>query len=148
MKFYGELEFLSGQKAGLLTLTNEHGEWSGSGRIEARSGRRADIYEEAYRQANLNATAKGGHLERFSVVDRPEPPPERPCKSRVAPPFLHRKANALNIEPMQPMARCLNRRPSHWPASMSSIRWIASGGEVLVFGHCTPAACPFKRGVS
>lgn len=71
VKFFATIEFLSGQRAAILTLTNETGEWAGSGRIETRSGLRSDIYEEAYRQACLNAQSKGGRLERFSVVVAP-----------------------------------------------------------------------------
>jgi hypothetical protein len=151
LKFYGTVEFLSGQSAAILTLTDQAGEWAGSGRIEVRSGLRADLYEEAYRQASFNATSKGGRLERFSVVEPPRPP--RPtwrehsesCGSRVMPSFLHRRANALNVEPMQPSARCLNQKPEHWPASMSALRWIGSGGEALVFGVCEMARCPEIR---
>jgi hypothetical protein len=59
------------------------------------------------------------------------------CGSRLAPAFLHRKSNALNIEPMQPADRCLNRKPAHWPSDGDhAVRWIASGGSPLVFGRC------------
>lgn len=68
LKFYATIEFLSGQRAAILALTNQAGEWAGSGRIEVRSGRRFDLYEEAYRQASFSAQSKGGRLERFSVV--------------------------------------------------------------------------------
>jgi hypothetical protein len=67
-KFYATVEFLSGQSAAYLELTDQTGEWAGSGRIEVRSGLRSDLYEEAYRQASLNAQSKGGRLERFSVA--------------------------------------------------------------------------------
>lgn len=153
LKFYATVEVLSGQRAAILTLTDQAGEWAGSGRIEVRSGLRFDLYEEAYRQASVNALSKGGRLERFYVVE-PEPPvapaptwAERSaaCGSRVVPAFLHRRANALNIEPMQPMARCLNQKPEHWPASMSALRWIGSGGEPLVFGHCSASSCPDRE---
>jgi hypothetical protein len=166
LKFYGTIEFLSGQRAAILTLTDQAGNWAGSGRIEVRSGLRSDLYEEAYRQASLNALSKGGRLERFSrIPDTTKGLPGVPnspdgagqalagiqqswnersetCGSRVVPAFLHRSANALNIEPMQPSARCLNRKPEHWPASMSALRWIGSGGEALVFGRCEASQCP------
>ncbi len=156
LKFYGTVEFLSGQRAAILTLTDHAGEWAGSGRIDLRpsfsGGVRAALYEEAYRQASFNAQSKGGRLERFSIVE-PEPPTPRPtwleqsesCGSRVWPAFLHRKANALNIEPMQPSARCLNRKPEHWPEHMSALRWRGSGGEASVFGLCEPSHCPVRR---
>ncbi len=150
VKFYGTVEFLSGQRAAILTLTNQAGDWAGSGRIEVRSDLRSDLYEEAYRQASFNASAKGGRLERFSVVE-PEPPKptwtERSaaCGSRFVPAFLHRRANALNVEPLQPSARCLNRKPAHWPASMSALRWVGSGGEALVFGRCEASHCPERH---
>ena len=34
--------------------------------------------------------------------------------------------------------------PEHWPESMSSLRWIASGGEALVFG-CCGGQCPLEQ---
>jgi hypothetical protein len=72
LKFYGTVEFLSGQRAAILTLTDHAGEWAGSGRIELRpsftGGVRSALYEEAYRQASINAQSKGGRLERFSRV--------------------------------------------------------------------------------
>ena len=64
------------------------------------------------------------------------------CGACVTPTFLHRRANALNVEPMQPQARCLNKRPDHW-GDVSALRWIASGGDVLVFGLCS-ANCPLE----
>lgn len=147
VKFYGTVEFLSGQRAAILTLADAAGDWAGSGRIEVRSGLRSDLYEEAYRQASFNATAKEGRLERLSVVE--PPPPPRPtwlerretCGGMVTPAFLHRRANALNVEPMQPTPRCLDKKPSHWPEGMSALRWRASGGDALVFGLCS-ADCP------
>ena len=149
LKFYGTVEFLSSRRA-VLALTDQAGEWAGSGRVEGRD--RSDIYERAYTLASFNAQSKGGRLERFSVVE-PETPKPRPswkehsesCGSRVMPAFLHRRANALNVEPMQPSARCLNRKPEHWPASMSALRWTGSGGEVLVFGCCEAAYCPERQ---
>jgi hypothetical protein len=42
---------------------------------------------------------------------------------------------------MQPFARCLDKRPAHWPENMSALRWIASGGETWVFGPCS-SNCP------
>lgn len=137
LKFYATVEFLSGQRAAILTLTNEAGEWSGSGRIEVRSGLQFDLYEEAYRQASLRAQSHGGRLERFSVV-------RESCGSRVQPELERRPGNALNVEIGQPQARCLNKRPDHWPESMSALRWMASGGEALVFGACG-GACPMER---
>lgn len=154
VKFYGTIEFLSGQKAAILTLTNQAGEWAGSGRIEVSSGLESDLYEEAYRQASLNAWAKGGRLERFSVVG-PEPPtpPRRPtfrehrmsCRSRVESPIERRPANALNLEFIQTSDRCLNQPPSHWPEGHWALRWIGSGGSPLVFGECSAQSCP-ERG--
>lgn len=137
LKFYATIEFLSGQSAAILTLTNEAGEWAGSGRIEVRSGLQFDLYEEAYRQASLRAQIHGGRLERFSVV-------RESCGSRVEPGLERRPANALNVEIGQPHARCLNKRPDHWPEGMSSLRWVASGGEALVFGLCG-GECPLER---
>lgn len=68
-KFWATIEFLNGQRAAIIELTDiSTGEWAGAGRIEVRSGRRDDLYEEGYRQAAVSAHSKGGRLERFSVV--------------------------------------------------------------------------------
>ena len=136
LKFYATIEFLSGQSAAILTLTDQAGEWAGSGRIEVRSGLHSDLYEEAYRQASLNAQSKGGRLERLSVV-------RESCGSRVQPTLERRPGNALNVEIGEPAARCLNKRPDHWPDGASSLRWLASGGEALVFGTCG-GGCPLE----
>lgn len=63
------------------------------------------------------------------------------CGGCMTPAFQHRRANALNVEPMQPFARCLDKKPEHWPETMSALRWIASGGEAWVFGPCS-SNCP------
>jgi hypothetical protein len=65
------------------------------------------------------------------------------CRSRVEIPLIRRPANALNVEPIQPLDRCLNKSPSHWPPGMA-LRWRASGGEAYVFGLCSPR-CPVLR---
>lgn len=64
--FFATLEFLRGQHAAILTLTDQAGEWAGSGRVEGRT--KSDIYERAYTLASINAQSKCGHLERFSRV--------------------------------------------------------------------------------
>lgn len=58
VKFFATLEFLSGQRAAILTLTDQSGAWAGSGRVEGRD--RSNIYERAYTLASLNAESKGG----------------------------------------------------------------------------------------
>jgi hypothetical protein len=133
-KFYGTIEFLSGQRAAILELTNQAGEWASSGRIEVRSGLRSDLYEEAYRQASLRAQTHGGRLERFSVV-------RESCPSRRELAVERRPGNALNIEIGTPMPRCVEKTPDHWPNAGMATRWIASGGDVLVFGLCS-GECP------
>lgn len=65
-----------------------------------------------------------------------------PCGSRIELVLIRRPGNALNIEIGQGVPRCLNKRPSNWPAEASSLRWIGSGGEPTVFGACTPNKCP------
>lgn len=134
LMFYATIEFLSGQPAAILTLTDRAGEWAGSGRIEVRSGLRSDLYEEAYRQASFNAASKGGRLERFSVV-------RETCPSRRELAVERRPGNALNVEIGAAVPRCVERRPDHWPDAMSSQRWIGSGGSLLVFGLCV-GECP------
>ena len=68
IKFFATLEFIPGQRAAILELTNQAGEWAGCGRVEGRD--RSDIYERAYTLASLNAQSKGGRLERFSRVSQ------------------------------------------------------------------------------
>jgi hypothetical protein len=146
IKFFATIEFLSGQQAAILTLTNEAGEWAGSGRVEGRD--HSNIYERAYTLASLNAQSKGGRLERLSIAE-PAPGEVRvrdvsrreTCGASVTPAFQHRPGNALNVEPIQPWARCLDKKPAHWPEGSSALRWMASGGEAWVFGPCS-ANCP------
>lgn len=52
-----------------------------------------------------------------------------------------RPANALCVEAMAPTPRCTLRPPGDWPEGMA-LRWLGSGGSPLVFGPCTPLACP------
>lgn len=67
------------------------------------------------------------------------------CKARIRIPLERRPGNALNVEIGQPADRCIQKRPHHWPKSMTAIRWLASGGEALVFGCCCPP-CPLNDG--
>jgi hypothetical protein len=67
-KFTATIEFLHGQSAAIVTLTDNRGEWSGSGRIQVRSGLRADLYEQGYTEASARAAAKGGTLEAYRVA--------------------------------------------------------------------------------
>lgn len=67
-KFYGEIEILTEQRAAIITLFDESGEWSGSGRIDQRNGTEESLYEEGYNRAAASAAAKGGRLERFTKV--------------------------------------------------------------------------------
>jgi hypothetical protein len=66
-----------------------------------------------------------------------------PCSARVELGIERRGANALNIEIGAPSPRCMNKRPEHWPASASALRWLASGGTALVLGACSNP-CPLK----
>jgi len=67
MKTYSAtIEFLAGQSAAIVALTDPSGEWAGAGRIEVRSGRKVDLYEEGYRYASISAQSKGGRLGRYS----------------------------------------------------------------------------------
>lgn len=67
------------------------------------------------------------------------------CNARIRIPLERRPGNALNVEIGQPADRCIEKRPHHWPNSMTAIRWLASGGEALVFGCCCPP-CPLDDG--
>ena len=65
MKFDATLEFVAGQKAATLTLTDQNGEWAGASRVEGRN--HSEIYDRARRLASLNSEFKGGRLERLMV---------------------------------------------------------------------------------
>lgn len=143
MKFSAVVEFLADQKAAILTLTDWTGEWAGSSRVEGRT--RSEVYERAYSLAAFNAESKGGRLERFSKDERADKTICRDtCSALVIPTFLRRPANALNVEPVQPMGRCLDKKPSHWPQGSSALRWLASGGQEFVFGVCSND-CPREK---
>jgi hypothetical protein len=77
----------------------------------------------------------------FSAETRASVEMMQECKSRIRIPLARRPGNALNVEIGQPADRCIQKRPHHWPNSMTAIRWLASGGEALVFGCCCPP-CP------
>jgi hypothetical protein len=72
--FNATIEFLSGQKAAIITLTDSTGEWAGSGRIETSCGSicghnvRDSLYEIGYIHASRTASFKGGRLETYRVV--------------------------------------------------------------------------------
>lgn len=67
-KFNATIEFLSGQKAAIITLTDNNGEWSGSGRIDLPRGSKADLYELGYVRASQSAAIKGGTIETYKAV--------------------------------------------------------------------------------
>jgi hypothetical protein len=166
-KYTATIEFLPDQGAAVVVLSDGAGEWSGASRIECRSGRPDDLYEAGYRAASLSAHFKGGRLERYmeSVDQSKQPGRSRrktntdgrtrleritprqfevfssACKSRIVLPTPRRAANALNIEIGTPAARCLNKRPKNWGEAITSHRWLASGGDALVFDPCS-RNCP------
>ena len=59
------------------------------------------------------------------------------CPHRVTTEVERRPANALCIESFTGSARCLLKLPDHWEEGTSALRWIGSGGSVLVFGLCS-----------
>lgn len=74
IKFNATIEFLSGQKAAILTLTDSTGEWAGSGRIETSCGSicghsvKESLYDLGYTYACRSASAKGGRVETYREV--------------------------------------------------------------------------------
>lgn len=65
-----------------------------------------------------------------------------PCPYYRTPPENKRPGNALSVEvPLSGAPRCTLKTPSNWPPSISAARWLLSGGDVLVFGHCD-SICP------
>jgi hypothetical protein len=67
MKFNATIEFLRGQHAAIVTLTDSNGEWSGSSRIDLPHGTKSDLYELGYVKAGQNAAIKQGSLETYRV---------------------------------------------------------------------------------
>jgi hypothetical protein len=65
--FDATIEFLSGQKTAIITLT-QNGEWSGSCRITNKFNSRSDLYELGYKTASQNAACKGGILNTYRVL--------------------------------------------------------------------------------
>lgn len=68
MKFNATVEFLRGQRAAIVTLTDLNGAWSGSSRIDLAPTSKLDLYEAGYDRAVQAAYVKGGTLETFRVV--------------------------------------------------------------------------------
>ena len=137
IKFNATIEFLSSQLA-IVELHDLSGQWAGSYRVDS-----GNLYENGYARASQEAALKGGRVETYKVTPKPVDFTETQatCQSRVEIAPLRRPANALNIEIGTPMARCMNKRPSHWTEKMTAIRWLASGGEALVLGVCS-RNCP------
>lgn len=68
-RFNGTIEFLVGQPAAVVTLTDERGEWVGSCRVELPRGvASGDLYEMGRAHAWEIVEVKGGRLETFKVV--------------------------------------------------------------------------------
>lgn len=68
MKFNATIEFLSGQKAAIISLETLSGEWSGASRIDLPHGSRRALYELGYARASQAAAIKGGTIETFKRV--------------------------------------------------------------------------------
>jgi hypothetical protein len=66
-RYSATIEYLPGQRAAIVALTDGLGEWAGAHRVEVRSGLKSDLYEAGYKCASVEATMKGGTLDRFSV---------------------------------------------------------------------------------
>jgi len=68
-RYSATIEFLLGQRAAIIELTDCNGEWAGGGRIEVRpinGDVRGALTEAGYVHASASAAAKGGTLDRFS----------------------------------------------------------------------------------
>ena len=66
--FFATIEYLAGQPAAIVALTDRAGELICAGRIEVRSGRRDDLYELGYVRASQAAATHGGRLETYRVA--------------------------------------------------------------------------------
>lgn len=63
----------------------------------------------------------------------------RHCPYRIESPVIRRRGNALNIEIGTALERCKLQPPRQWPVGTSVARWLLSGGDSLVLGHCKRA---------
>lgn len=127
-----------------IVSVHDGDEWIAGGLIQVRSGLPEDLLSEARRAASLTAAAHGRVLASVAMAGASGDPIT--CGACIKPPLPRRPGNALNVEIGAPLDRCLDKRPRHWPASMSAIRWLGSGGSPLILGACTPRACPRARG--
>jgi len=70
-KFNATIEFIPGQRAAIIELTDSNGEWAGGGRIDVRpinGDVRGALYEAGYVHASARAASKGGTLETYRVA--------------------------------------------------------------------------------
>ena len=65
------------------------------------------------------------------------------CPHRRSLPLERRPANALNVEPIQPLDRCMMQCPDGRGAA-----WSLSGGSILAYGMCTRRSCPVRLDTS
>ena len=69
-RFYGTISYLPGQRAAIVAVTDDRGNWFGAERItlpRAKHGKRA-LYELGYSVADRRASFHGGVLETFKAV--------------------------------------------------------------------------------
>lgn len=67
------------------------------------------------------------------------------CQYLLEPGNVPRQRNAPRIEVLDPSPRCILKLPEHWSEGAKragGLRWICSGGDIFVFGICTPKSCP------
>jgi hypothetical protein len=78
---------------------------------------------------------------------------QKACRFLIEPTLTRRPGNVIAVEIGSPQTRCSAKPPEHWPKTPPSgnpklgyvLRWLGSGGSPLVFGCCTPNACPVKE---
>ena len=62
------------------------------------------------------------------------------CRHRLVVASHRRPGNRLVVEHVAPLPRCVQQAPDGRGAA-----WLASGGEVAVYGACCLANCPLGR---
>lgn len=67
-KFNATFEYLSGQKAAIITLLDPHGEFAGASRISFKGEGRKALYARGYGHASMMAAHKGGTLDYYRVA--------------------------------------------------------------------------------
>lgn len=103
------------------------------------------LFIEYHDQGNRNAAAKWLEATPAWQIDAMWDEVRPRCLYRLQSAVVRRPANALNLETIKPSDRCRLQPPPYWPTETSALRWLGSGGSVLVFEPCERKTCPLRH---